>query len=140
MVKTDRFIQPAADYWPRKMIKVIGTLSIFGGLVFLGLGFIFIVAGGADNILIGGVCLLLGVLLILITYILARAETKRPHTVNQSINVTMSGSGEFREREIQCPACGAPVKDDNIKLIEGGFMVSCPFCEKVSALEEEPKW
>ena len=122
------------------MIKVIGTLSIFGGLVFLGLGFIFIVAGGADNMLVGGVCLLLGVLLFIITYLLVRAEAKRPQTVNQNINVTMSGSGEFKEKSIQCPACGAPVKDEDIKLIEGGLMVSCPFCEKVSALEEEPKW
>ena len=67
-------------------------------------------------------------------------EAKRPSVVNQNINVQMSGSGEFAAREVQCPACGAPVKEENLKLIDGGMMISCPFCEKVTTMEEAPKW
>ncbi|MCK5038620.1 MAG: hypothetical protein KAS16_05925 [Thermoplasmata archaeon] len=122
------------------MIKIIGIMSIFGGLGFLGLGFIFIVAGGSSNLRVGGACIGLGLVLLLLTYFLVKMESKRPTLVHQDINVQMSGSGEFKKRDIACPSCGAPVKDENIKLIDGGLMINCPFCEKVSALEEEPKW
>jgi len=122
------------------MIKIIGTLTIFGGLAFLGLGFIFLVAGGTDNVWVGSICVMLGLVLFLVTYGLMRLESKRPTVVNQEFNVQMSGSGEFQEREMQCPACGAPVEGKDIKLIEGGLMISCPFCQKVTTLEEAPKW
>jgi len=120
------------------MIKIVGAMSVFGGLVFLGLGFIFIVAGGTDNMLIGAVCAGLGLLLFLVVFLMVRAEAKRPTLVTQ--NIQMSGSGEFREKAIQCPACGGSVADRDIKLIDGGLMLNCPFCGKVSALEEQPKW
>lgn len=120
------------------MIKIIGTLAIFGGLGFSGLGAIFVIAGGSDNLLVGGILIGIGLLLFLITYMMASAESKRPTHVTQ--NVQMSGSGEFRERAIQCPGCGGNVADKDVKLIDGGLMISCPFCGKVSALEEQPKW
>ncbi|MDO9537029.1 MAG: hypothetical protein Q7J68_01775 [Thermoplasmata archaeon] len=120
------------------MIKAIAFLAIFGSLVFLGTGGIFIIAGGSDNVLIGGASIGIGLLLLLITYFLVREEAKRP--IKQNINVTLSGSGEFRQRVIQCPKCGAPVKDENVKMIDGGLLITCPFCENVWTLEEEPKW
>ena len=120
------------------MLKIVGTLTIFGGLAFLGLGAIFIIAGGSDNFIVGTVLMGIGFLLFLVTYIMVRAEAKRPTLVTQ--NIQMAGSGEFRERAIQCPACGGSVADKDIKLIDGGLMLNCPFCGKVSALEEQPKW
>jgi energy-converting hydrogenase Eha subunit C len=120
------------------MLKIVGTMTIFGGLAFLGLGFIFIVAGGSDNALIGALCIGLGMIMFLLTYLIVRAEAKRP--VKQDINIQMGGSGKFLEKSIHCPGCGGSMKEENIKLIEGGLMITCPFCGKLSALEEEPKW
>ena len=120
------------------MLKIIGALAIFGGLAFSGLGAIFIIAGGSDNMLVGGVLVCIGLLMFLAAYMMVRAEARRP--MNVTHNVQMSGSGEFRERAIQCPGCGGNVADKDVKLIDGGLMISCPFCGKVSALEEQPKW
>jgi DNA-directed RNA polymerase subunit RPC12/RpoP len=120
------------------MLKIVGTLAIFGGLAFSGLGAIFIIAGGSDNLLVGGILVGIGLLLFLAVYMMVRAEARRPTHVTQ--NIQMSGAGEFREKAIQCPGCGGNVADKDIKLIDGGLMLSCPYCGKVSALEEQPKW
>ena len=119
-------------------MKLVGTLTIFGGLVFLGLGFIFIVAGGSENIAIGAMCVGLGLILFLITYLIARAEAKRPTQVTQ--NIQLGGSGAFQEKSVHCPGCGGNVAEKDIKLKDGGLIITCQFCGKVSVLEEEPKW
>lgn len=120
------------------MIKVIGTLTIFGGLVFLGLGFIFIVAGGSENMAIGGMCVGLGLFMFLLTYLIVRVEAKRP--LKQDITIQMGGSGTFLEKSVHCPGCGGNMAEKDIRLKDGGLMITCPFCGKVSVLEEEPKW
>lgn len=136
--KTDTFIQPVSDYWLREMNKVISLLTIFGGLFFLGTGFIFIIAGGSENVMIGLASTGIGLFMVFVSYLLVKAEASKPRLVHQDIH--MSGSGEMRTRDIQCPACGAGVAEENIKLIEGGLMVKCPYCEKVTTIEEAPKW
>ncbi|MBA3045150.1 MAG: hypothetical protein KKH41_00765 [Candidatus Thermoplasmatota archaeon] len=120
------------------MNKIIGILALFGGLGFSGLGGIFIIAGGSDNLTVGAVLVGIGLLLFLVTYLMVRTEASKPTLVSQ--NIQMSGSGEFREKAVRCPGCGGNVKNSDLKLIDGGIMLTCPFCGKVSALEEEPKW
>ena len=39
-----------------------------------------------------------------------------------------------------CRQCGAPVEQKDIKVVQGGLMVTCPYCSAVYALEEAPKW
>jgi len=120
------------------MIKIVGTLVIFGGLVFLGLGAIFIIAGGSDNMLVGAVLICIGALLFGLVYLMVRAEAGRPTNVTQ--NIQLGGSGEFREKAVHCPGCGGTVGEKDIKLKDGGLIITCPYCGKVSVLEEEPKW
>jgi hypothetical protein len=120
------------------MIRAIGTLALFGALAFLGLGAIFLIAGGSGNLFVGGILICFGIALLAITCRMVRAEAERPIQVNQ--NVQIGGSGTFVEKSVHCPGCGGNMAEKDIKLKDGGLIITCPFCGKVSVLEEEPKW
>jgi endogenous inhibitor of DNA gyrase (YacG/DUF329 family) len=68
------------------------------------------------------------------------SEAKRPIQKDFHYNVTMSGSGDFNEQKLVCPYCGAPVERGNIKVMSGGLVIECPYCDRVSQMEEDPKW
>ena len=113
-------------------------LIVFFALSMLLLGGVFIIAGGTQDLLVGGVLLLVGFGLMAFIYLNERIEAKRP--IHQEFHVTMEGSGEFRDKEIECPKCGAPVEPKDITVVSGGLMIECPYCGSASALEEAPKW
>jgi DNA-directed RNA polymerase subunit RPC12/RpoP len=110
----------------------------FFALCMLILGGIFFIAGGTENAITGGVLVAIAFGMFAFIYLVERIEAKRP--ITQEVSVTMGGSGEFRDREIKCPSCGAPVEGKDITLVSGGLMIQCPYCGSTSALEEEPKW
>jgi DNA-directed RNA polymerase subunit RPC12/RpoP len=110
----------------------------FFALSLLLLGGIFLIAGGMENIITGVALVGIGFGLFAFIFFVERIEAKRP--ITQKVSVTMGGSGEFRDKEIKCPSCGAPVGENDITLISGGLMIKCPYCNSTSALEEEPKW
>ena len=111
----------------------------FVSLCLLFLAVIFLIAGGeTENYITGGVMLLISLGLLGYIYLTNRIEAKRP--IHQEFHVTMGGSGEFKDREIYCKSCGAPVHEKDLTIIKGGIMVKCSYCGKVYAMEEEPKW
>jgi hypothetical protein len=115
-------------------------ILVFFGLGLLLLGFIFLIAGGAENLLLGGAQVLVGLVLLAVVYLDSRNEAKQPIEIQQTLNVSMGGSGEFEEQDLYCPGCGAAAGEDDVKLIEGGLMLVCPYCGKSTVLEEQPKW
>ncbi len=118
-------------------VKVI--IAIFAlGLIFL--GFIFLIAGGSENLIIGAVMTLAGFGLFAFLYYDSRIVASQPKLVHQEVNVTMGGSGDFQEQKLNCPSCGAPVEQKDVTLMSGGLVLKCPYCGTTSALEEEPKW
>jgi len=120
---------------------VFKAVVAFVALGLLFLGFIFVIAGGsAENYGTGAAMLIVGLVLLGYIYRMSRIEASRPKVIQQDVHVTMGGSGEFQERRMNCPSCGAPVEEKDVTLMSGGLVIKCPYCETTSALEEEPKW
>lgn len=122
------------------MNKIVQGLIVFVGVALLFLGIIFVIAGGLENTAIGGVMVLIAVVLFVLVYRMMKIEAAKPTLVSQTFNVKMEGSGEFKEKELKCKSCGAPLSDKNLSVIEGGIMAKCPYCGVVYALQEQPKW
>ncbi len=40
----------------------------------------------------------------------------------------------------KCQSCGGELSMDNVKMVAGGLMVTCPYCNTTYQLKEEPKW
>jgi hypothetical protein len=41
---------------------------------------------------------------------------------------------------LKCKSCGGSLTMDNIKMVAGAPVVSCPYCNSTYQLSEEPKW
>ena len=48
--------------------------------------------------------------------------------------------GEVKIESMKCKHCGGTLTADNIKMIAGAPVVSCPYCSSSYQLTEEPKW
>lgn len=118
---------------------VEGILIFFGvGLIFLGL--IFVIAGDITDILTGGVMIGIGLVMFVLIYAINRIQASKPKLISQTFNVKMEGSGKLEDKQMKCKSCGASLTEKDLKVIQGGIMVTCPYCGVVSALNEEPKW
>ncbi len=107
-----------------------------GGFLLLG------AAGGAQGVtglgtagvILGPIALVAGIVLI----VLAARKTKQETAQNVTVKVDLPG--ETKIEQMKCRSCGGTLTADNIKLVNGAPMVTCPFCGTVYQLTEEPKW
>ncbi len=122
------------------MNKLIEALLVFVAIVVLILGAIFIMAGDSADVLTGAVLLVIAVVMFAFIYRVEKVAATKPTVVNQTFNVKMDGSGKFEDKEMKCRSCGAPLVDKDLKVIQGGIMVTCSYCGATYAMEEAPKW
>ena len=107
-----------------------------GGFILLG------AAGGAQGVsgigstgmVIGTIALVGGIVMI----VLAARKTKQETAQNVTYKVDMPGDTKIEQ--MKCRSCGGALTADNVKLVNGAPMVTCPFCGTVYQLTEEPKW
>ncbi|MDW5562301.1 MAG: hypothetical protein SA339_03670 [Methanomassiliicoccus sp.] len=122
------------------MNKLLSGLITVLAIFLILLGGLFIIAGEIENIAIGGVMVLVAALLLFYIYKVERIEAAKPKLINQTFNVQMGGSGKMEQKQLTCRQCGAPLEDKDLRVVQGGVMVKCPYCGTVYALEEAPKW
>ncbi len=116
------------------------SVILFVAIFLMLLGVIFLIAAGTQNLITGGALVLMAIVLMVFVYRSKRIEASKPTLVSQNFNVTMSGSGQMEKKELNCRSCGAPLSDNNLKVVQGGVIMTCPYCGTVSSLEESPKW
>ena len=107
-----------------------------GGFVLLG------AAGGAQGvtgigsagIVLGAIALVGGIIMVIIAARKTRQETA------QNVTLKVDLPGDTKIEQMKCKSCGGVLTADNIKMVNGAPMVTCPFCGTVYQLTEEPKW
>ena len=107
-----------------------------GGFILLG------AAGGAQGVTgIGSAGVVLGVIDLvagIVMIVLAARRTKQETAQNVTLKVDLPGDTKIEE--MKCKSCGGTLSAENIKLVNGAPMVTCPYCNSVYQLTEEPKW
>jgi uncharacterized membrane protein len=101
---------------------------------------IFLIASGTDNLITGALLVLIAVLLLFFSYRSQKIEAAKPTLITQNFDVKMEGSGTLDQKELKCRSCGAPLSEKNLKVVEGGVVMVCPYCNTVTSLQESPKW
>jgi hypothetical protein len=116
-----------------KIIAYIGAglLIIFGALMVIGATD---PAGNSAWFIIG--LILIGVGLVII-FFAARKPAPTP-TTNVTLNVDLPG--DVNLDSLKCKSCGGTLTAENITMVAGAPMVTCPFCHTAYQLTEEPKW
>jgi len=122
------------------MNKLVEGFVVFAGIVLLFLGAVFLIAAGSGDIVIGLVMVVLALVLFALVYRWEKIAATKPTLVSQTFNVKMEGSGKMDDKEMRCKSCGAPLTDKDLKVVQGGVMVTCPYCGATYAMEEAPKW
>ena len=117
-----------------KIVAFIGAglLIIFGALMAIG-------ATDPINGQIGWLpigLVLIGVGLVII-FFAARRKAVSP-TTNVTLNVDLPGNVAMDA--IKCKSCGGVLSAENITMVQGAPMVTCPYCHTVYQMTEDPKW
>jgi len=89
---------------------------------------------GGSMVSLGLLSSLAGIILIF----LAVRKTKSDTAQNVTLKVDLPG--DVNVEKMKCQSCGGVLTADDIKVINGAPMVTCPFCKTVYQLTEEPKW
>jgi len=106
-------------------------------LLILGVLFVIAAFGPAFNpgwFAIGGLMLVIGLALVWFG--------TRQKTGSQANNVTVKIDlpGNVSMDSFQCKNCGGALTTENVKLVAGAPVVTCPYCNTTYQLTEEPKW
>lgn len=120
---------------PMRIIAYVGAVI----LIFFGVLFIwgaFSPQGSPGWIIIGAISVAIGFGLIL----LAGARGKREALAKQELIQKIELSGDINLEKLTCRNCGGALSSDNIKMVAGAPVVTCPYCGTSYQLTEEPKW
>jgi hypothetical protein len=85
--------------------------------------------------------LLVGVVLAAMSFGLIWLASRRRQEPGQTeIVQKIDLSGKVNLERLTCRNCGGALTADNIKMVAGAPVVSCPYCNTSYQLTEEPKW
>ena len=113
--------------------------NIFSGiLIFFGILFIWgAPSGQASWIGIGIITILVGFGIILLV---SKSKSKSSETAPNITKFEINLPSDVDIERFECQNCGSQLSMDNVKLIAGAPMVSCPYCDAAYQLTEKPKW
>ena len=92
-------------------------------------------SSGVANFLPGIILALVGFSLI---FFATRIKTAPDQPANVTLNIDLPGNVNMDT--LKCESCGGTLAPENIKMVSGAPVVTCPFCGTTYQLTEEPKW
>lgn len=115
------------------------TFANIGAAIFLLFGVLFILAtfgaSGQLYMFIVGL-ILIGIGFGLIWFASRQKKAEGPESVTYKVDL----SGDVNLETMKCKSCGGALSSENVKMVTGAPVVTCPFCGTVYQLTEEPKW
>lgn len=82
-----------------------------------------------------------GILSVLIGFGLIWFASRRkvsPGDTNVTLKVDLPAN--VKMDQMTCKTCGGVLSSENVKMVAGAPVVSCPYCGTTYQLTEEPKW
>jgi hypothetical protein len=58
----------------------------------------------------------------------------------ENITLKIDLPADVKLDTLKCQSCGGALTPDNIKMVAGAPVVTCPYCHTTYQLTEEPKW
>ncbi len=109
-------------------LSVVGSTSAQGNSSWMtfGLGFacvgVLFLAGGAGLVWLGA----------------RKTGSGETQVVQQVLKVDLPGDTKISQ--MKCQSCGGPITSNDVKMMAGAPVVTCPWCQATYQLTEEPKW
>jgi Na+/melibiose symporter-like transporter len=118
----------------RIIAYIIAAILIFFGVIFIWGA--FSPQGQSGWILIGLISVGIGFVLIWFASRLRAASQQAGEQVILNIDLPANVNLDT----LKCKSCGGALTMDNIKMVAGAPVVTCPYCHTTYQLTEEPKW
>lgn len=118
-------------------------ISYIGAAFFLIFGFFFILAAfGGDQGQFTLSWLLIGFILVAIGFglIYLAGRLKKAAQAEQPVTLNIDLPANVDLDSFNCRNCGGALTTDNIKMVAGAPVVTCPYCGTTYQLTEDPKW
>lgn len=115
------------------------TIGKFGAVLFFVFGVLFVLSAFSAEGNPGN--LVTGIILLLICFALAFFSFRKPtppETSNVTVNIDLPG--DVKMEGMKCQSCGGALAPENVTLVAGAPVVTCPYCHTTYQLTEEPKW
>ena len=114
-------------------------IAYISAAILIVLGVLFVMATFSPTGNLGW--LLVGIIMVAIGFGLIWFASRKPKQ-EPDVNVTykVDLSGNVKMEAIKCRSCGGGLGPDNIKMVAGAPVVTCPYCSTTYQLTEEPKW
>lgn len=131
-----------------KMFSTIGAVILFiVALIAIVFGFLMVLgsfsAQGSSNWVVPGVLIigfgLLCVIAAIVLIAVARRKAKQ-EAAAQNVSLNLDLPGQMKIGAMTCQNCGGVLSPENIKIVTGAPVVTCPFCGTTYQMTEEPKW
>lgn len=123
-------------------MKAIKTIAYIAAGILILFGVLFIIGAGGDS---GGGWgwVFTGIILVVIAFVIilfaARRSAKQGSgDTNVTLNIDLPG--EVNMNTIKCKSCGGVLHSEDIKMVAGAPVVTCPYCHTTYQITEEPKW
>ena len=123
------------------VIRIIAYI-IAAILIFFGVLFIWAAFGEVFTpswLITGLVTIGIGFGIIITGTLVGRRAAKTP-TDSTPVKLQIDLPANVDLDTIKCKSCGGSLTMDNIKMIAGAPVVSCPYCGTTYQLTEDPKW
>jgi Na+/melibiose symporter-like transporter len=114
-------------------------IAYIGAALLLLMGVLFVVGTFGQQGQLGW--LLIGLILIAIAFGLIWFASRKPKAETpENVTYKVDLSGDVNLSTIKCKSCGGTLTSENIKMVAGAPVVTCPYCGTTYQLTEEPKW
>lgn len=129
-----------------KTVSIIGAIVLFLiGIGLLCFGLLYVWASfepGAPGswIVIGLITSLFGLLTLGGGVVVLVINARRTAAAGGNVTLKVDLPANVSMDTLKCRSCGGTLKSENIQMVAGAPVVTCPFCDTTYQLTEEPKW
>ena len=75
-----------------------------------------------------------------VIWLAGRSKAGAETTGGNQVTLQVDLPGDVNLETMKCKSCGGALTMDNIKMVAGAPVVTCPYCNTTYQLTENPKW
>jgi hypothetical protein len=125
----------------RESMGALKIIAYIAAAILIFFGVLFIWATFNPNGQIGW--LIVGVISVGIGFVLIFWASRRPaaqQSDGNNVTLKIDLPSNVSMDTLKCKSCGGTLAPENIKMVAGAPVVTCPYCNTTYQLTEEPKW
>jgi hypothetical protein len=119
-------------------MSTVKIIAYIGAAILIFFGVLFVWAAFGSNPHPEYICV--GVISIGIGFGLIWFASRSKPSTSQNVTLQVDLPANVAMETIKCQSCGGVLKPENISMVAGAPVVTCPYCGTTYQLTEEPKW